>query len=99
MKPLLSLSLPKKGPNDPTPFSIETDADVGPDWRNALSAWVSEHSYYPTQAAELGEEGTVRVLVTMAPGGQVVTAWASVRTGRSSPVEGPARSMSDALPQ
>jgi outer membrane biosynthesis protein TonB len=68
-KPLLSLTLPKRGPADPTPYSLETDADVGTDWRNALSAWVESHSYYPGQAAELGQQGTARVLVTTMPDG------------------------------
>lgn len=70
-KPLLSLTLPRRGPADPTPYSLETDADVGADWRNALSAWVESHSYYPSQAAELGQQGTARVLVTTMPDGRV----------------------------
>jgi TonB family protein len=80
-KPLLSLSLPKHGPNDPTPFSIDTDADVGPDWRNELSAWVAEHSYYPAQAAELGEQGTTKVLVTTTPEGRVLSVELERRSG------------------
>ncbi len=45
------MTLPKRGPNDPTPYSVETDADVGLDWRNALADWVESHAYYPNQAA------------------------------------------------
>jgi TonB family protein len=81
LKPLLSLSLQKRGPNDPTPYSIETDADVGPDWRNELSAWVAQHSYYPSQAAELGQEGTTRVLVTTTPEGHVLSVEMEHRSG------------------
>lgn len=81
VKPVLSLELPKQGKNDPTPFSIDTDADVGPDWRNALSAWVAEHSYYPAQAVELGEQGTVKVLVVMLPDGLVVSVDLERRSG------------------
>ena len=80
-KPLLSLSLPKRGPEDPTPFSMDTDAEVGPDWRNALSEWVSEHAYYPSQAAALGHEGTTRVLVTTMPNGRVVSVEMEKRSG------------------
>ena len=80
-KPLLSLSLPRKGPEDSTPFSMDTDAEVGPDWRNALSAWVRDHSYYPEQAAEMGQEGTVRVLVTTTPDGHVLSVDVERRSG------------------
>jgi periplasmic protein TonB len=72
-KPLLSLTLPHRGPNDPTPYSVDTDADVGLDWRNALSQWVEEHSYYPNQAAEMHQQGSVKVLVTTLPNGQVTS--------------------------
>jgi periplasmic protein TonB len=72
-RPLFSLTLPKKGPNDPTPYSMETDAEVGLDWRNALSAWVESHAYYPTQASEMHQQGSVRVLVTTLPNGRVTS--------------------------
>jgi TonB family protein len=72
-RPLLSLTLPHRGPADPTPYSMDTDADVGTDWRNALSEWVEEHSYYPTQAAEMHQQGSVRVLVTTLPSGRVTS--------------------------
>jgi protein TonB len=72
-KPVLSLTLPHRGPGDPTPYSFETDAEVGTDWRNLLSQWVESHSYYPSQAAELSQQGTARVLVTALPNGQVTS--------------------------
>jgi TonB family protein len=80
-KPLLSLGLPKRGPEDSTPFSMDTDAEVGPDWRNALSQWVGEHSYYPMQAAELGQQGSVRVLVSTMPDGRVIAVDMEKRSG------------------
>jgi periplasmic protein TonB len=80
-KPMLSLGLPNRGPEDSTPFSIDTDAEVGPDWRNALSAWVHEHSYYPQQALEMGQEGTSRVLVTTTPDGHVLSVEQEKRSG------------------
>ena len=72
-KPMLSLGLPKRGPEDSSPFSMDYDAEVGPDWRNALSEWVSEHAYYPSQAARMGQQGTARVLVTAMPNGRVIS--------------------------
>ena len=80
-KPLLSLSLPHRGPEDPTPYSMDTDADVGPDWRNALSEWVEQHSYYPSQAAAMGQQGTARVLVTTRPDGRVLSVELERRSG------------------
>lgn len=60
---------------------MDTDADVGTDWRNALSEWVEEHSYYPTQAAMLGQQGTVQVLVTAKPDGEVLSVELERRSG------------------
>jgi protein TonB len=80
-KPLLSLGLPRRGVEDSTPFSMDTDAEVGPDWRNALSEWVTEHSYYPSQAAALGHQGTAQVLVTTMPDGRVLSAELESRSG------------------
>jgi protein TonB len=80
-KPLLTLSLPHRGPEDPTPYSLDTDTEVGPDWRNALSEWVEQHSYYPSQAAEMGQQGTARVLVTARPDGRVLSVELERRSG------------------
>jgi TonB family protein len=72
-KRMLSLGLPSRGVDDSTPFSLDTDAEVGPDWRNALAAWVEDHSYYPQQAGELGQEGSPRVVITLMPDGRVIS--------------------------
>lgn len=77
----LSLGLPRRGVEDTSPFSLDTDAEVGPDWRNALSAWVQEHAYYPGQAAAMGQQGAVRVLVTTRPDGKVVSVELEKRSG------------------
>jgi protein TonB len=79
-KPVLSLGLSKRGPEDASPFSMDTNFEVGPDWRNELSEWVHEHSYYPEQAVELGQQGRTKVLVIVNPDGQVT----SVELERSS---------------
>ena len=57
-QPRLTLGIPRRGPEDSSPFSLDTDAEVGPDWRNALSDWV--------------HFGASRVLVTVLPGGKVL---------------------------
>jgi protein TonB len=44
---------------------------VGPDWANAFSAWVAQHSYYPNEAGILGEQGDVVVEFVVAKDGQV----------------------------
>ncbi len=49
-----------------------TGAAVGADWRAAFRRWLDENIRYPRRAAELGESGTVRVLVTVDPGGAVI---------------------------
>jgi len=46
-------------------------AQVGPDWRAAFRRWLDQNLRYPLRAAELGESGTVRVVVTADPDGRV----------------------------
>jgi protein TonB len=70
---VLALGLPKRGRDDITPFSLDTNAEVGPDWRNALSAWLEAHAYYPEQAGKLGQEGSPIVAMTIAPDGRVTS--------------------------
>src|SRR5271165_6141543 len=67
----MSLGPARKGTANNTPFAdIDTD-EGGPDWRNALARWVSEHAYYPEQARREGEEGDVRVHVVAQHNGRV----------------------------
>ncbi|MSP03298.1 MAG: TonB family protein [Acetobacteraceae bacterium] len=80
-KPRLSLGLPKRGAEDSSPFSLDTDAEVGPDWRNVLSEWVRDHAYYPRQAAALGQHGSTRVVVTTMPNGRVLSVEMERRSG------------------
>lgn len=44
---------------------------AGRDWLGDLHDWVERHKYYPNQAAELGEDGTVVVRVRVARDGRV----------------------------
>jgi TonB family protein len=67
----MSLGPAKKGSMNVSPFA-DIDTDVGgPDWRNALAAWVSQHAYYPPQARNNGEDGDVRVHVVAEHNGRV----------------------------
>jgi protein TonB len=46
-------------------------AQLGPDWKQLLDEWWAEHRYYPPQAAERGEDGTVTVRVSLDRDGKV----------------------------
>ncbi|UPY37040.1 energy transducer TonB [Sediminicoccus sp. KRV36] len=48
-----------------------TGAQVGADWRAAFRRWLDQNLSYPQRAIALGEDGTVRVIVTAAPDGTV----------------------------
>lgn len=48
-----------------------TGAQVGADWRAAFRRWLDQNISYPERARVLGEDGTVRVVVTAAPDGTV----------------------------
>jgi TonB family protein len=70
-----------RGKLDLTPFSQIGGGDVGPDWRNALSAWVRERAYYPHEAVANGQSGTSRVRVVTAPDGRVTSVELEGRSG------------------
>ncbi len=44
---------------------------VGPDWSNAFSAWLAQHSYYPRDAGAMGEHGNVVVDFVVGKDGSV----------------------------
>lgn len=67
----MSLGPAVRGALNAAPQSDVDDADGGPDWRNALAKWVSEHAYYPDQARRDGEEGDARVHVVADHDGRV----------------------------
>jgi len=48
-----------------------TGAQVGADWLAAFRRWLDQNISYPQRAVALGEDGTVRVVVTAAPDGTV----------------------------
>ncbi len=67
----MSLGSAARGSADDTPFSDRDKDREGADWRNALSRWVAEHAYYPTEARRDGEEGDSKVRVVADPNGRV----------------------------
>ncbi len=67
----MSLGPAMLGPANNTPYADVDSADGGPDWRNALSLWVSQHAYYPEQARREGEEGDAKVRVVAEHNGRV----------------------------
>jgi protein TonB len=67
----MSLGPAMKGTANETPYG--EDEEGGPDWRNALSLWVSEHAYYPEQARLEGEEGDAKVHVVARHDGRVTS--------------------------
>jgi TonB family protein len=72
---------PRQGATDNSPFSRVAGAQVGPDWRNELSAWVRAHAYYPEQAAMNGEDGTAKVRVVAKPDGRVTSVQLESKSG------------------
>ncbi len=48
-----------------------TGAQVGSDWYTMLHQWWEQHSFYPEQAARLGEDGTVRLHMVVDRNGNV----------------------------
>jgi protein TonB len=77
----LSMGPAAPGPMDATPFGEITGANVGPDWRNELSAWVHQHAYYPEQAIRNDESGDSTVVVVANPDGRVTSVELETKSG------------------
>lgn len=77
----LSLGPAIRGALDVSPLSQVAGRNPGPDWRNALSAWVRDRSYYPSQAVAANEEGRAKVRVTANPNGRVTEVVLLSRSG------------------
>lgn len=58
-----------------------TGAQVGTDWIMQLHEWWNQHGYYPNQAAFKGEDGTVKIHVTMNRYGKVLGVELTGRSG------------------
>jgi TonB family protein len=71
----LDLALgPAIGRMTPEPEAQIRGAQVGPDWRNAFRAWLEQHKRYPEMARVLGQEGTNKIEMVVAPNGRVMAA-------------------------
>ncbi len=79
----LSLGAPKPGPNKSEAFFDARAAKVGADWANTLAAYWRRHRFYPRQAAEKGEDGTVQVELVVNRLGKVESVEISSRSGSS----------------
>lgn len=77
----LSLGAPKPGPNKSEAFFDARAAKVGADWANGLAAYWRRHRFYPRQAAENGEDGTVQVELVVNRLGKVESVEISRRSG------------------
>jgi TonB family protein len=60
-----------EGRASPDPTVRVRGAEVGADWSAAFRRWLDQNIRYPRRAIELGEQGTVRVIVTAEPDGTV----------------------------
>lgn len=76
-----SLGAPKPGPNRSEAFFDARAANVGADWAQGLETFWRQHRYYPRQAAEAGEDGTVRVVLVVNRLGRVKSVEVKTRSG------------------
>lgn len=60
-----SLGAPKLGPNKSEAFFDIRAANIGADWAQGLAVYWRQHRYYPQQAAQNGEDGTVEIQIVV----------------------------------
>ncbi len=77
----LALGAPKAGPNRQEAFYDARARKIGADWANGLTAWWLAHRYYPRQAIENGDDGTVKVQLVINRSGKVEEAEIISRSG------------------
>ena len=76
-----SLGAPKPGPNRSEAFFDARARNLGADWMQGVKAFWLRHRYYPPQAAENGEEGTLALELTVDRTGRVQSAVVTSRSG------------------
>jgi protein TonB len=69
------------GPERIAPLQIRGAEALGADWRNAFSAWVEQHKYYPQQAIINGEDGSPEVEMVIRRDGKVLSVELETRSG------------------
>ncbi len=77
----LSLGAAKPGPNKSEAFFDARAAKIGADWANGLAAYWRAHRYYPRQAVESGEDGSVQVELVVNRLGKVESVQIKTRSG------------------
>lgn len=77
----LSLGAPKPGPNKSEAFFDIRAANIGADWAQGLAAYWRAHRYYPQQAAQNGEDGTVEIQLVVNRLGRVESVEIQRRSG------------------
>ncbi len=77
----LSLGAPKPGPNKSEAFFDVRAANIGADWAQGLAAYWRSHRYYPQQAAQNGEDGTVEIQLVVNRLGRVESVEIQRRSG------------------
>ncbi len=77
----LSLGAPKTGPNKSEAFFDIRAANIGADWAQGLAVYWRQHRYYPQQAAQNGEDGTVEIQIVVNRLGRVESVEIQRRSG------------------
>ncbi|HYZ64982.1 MAG TPA: TonB family protein, partial [Acetobacteraceae bacterium] len=77
----LSPGPPRDGPSRSDPYAQIRARNASVDWNRALEAYWLRHRYYPRQAAEAGEDGTVVIELTVARSGRVESVQLVSRSG------------------
>ena len=77
----LSLGAPKLGPNKSEAFFDVRAANIGSDWAQGLAAYWRRHRYYPQQAAQNGEDGSVDIQIVVNRLGRVESVEIQRRSG------------------
>jgi len=77
----LSLGAPKPGPNRAEAFFDARAQNLGADWMQGVKSYWLRHRYFPRQAVEAGEDGTVVIEVTVNRYGKVEAVEVKSRSG------------------
>jgi len=77
----LSPGPPRQGPSPLDPYAQIRAANASADWNRGLEAYWRRHRYYPRQAAEGGEDGTVVIQLTVNRSGKVESVEIKSRSG------------------
>jgi TonB family protein len=77
----LALGTPHEGPARSDPYAEIRAANASADWNRGLMAYWLRHRYYPQQAAENGEDGTVVIELTVNKYGRVEQVDVKSRSG------------------